>query len=60
MTGVRVTATTIEAKSETINEMPSGRSMRPSMPLRKKSGTNATMVMMVACTIEVRISREAS
>ena len=43
-----------------MNEMPNGRSIRPSIPLRKKSGMNATMVMIVACTIEVRISVDAS
>ena len=34
--------------------------MRPSIPPRKNSGMNATMVMIVACTIEVRISVDAS
>lgn len=60
MTGVSVTATIIDAKRATMNEMPNGRSIRPSIPLRKKSGMNATMVMIVACTIEVRISVDAS
>lgn len=43
-----------------MNEMPSGRSMRPSMPSRKKSGTKATIVMIVAWTTDVRISFDAS
>ncbi len=60
MTGVSVTATSSEASSEMMKAMPSGLSMRPSIPPRRKSGTKATMVMKVAFTMETRISREAS
>ena len=43
-----------------MNEMPNGRNIRPSIPPRKKSGTKATMVMIVALTTDVRISVDAS
>ena len=53
-------ATIIEANNDTMNDMPSGLSIRPSIPLRKKSGMKATMVMIVAWTIDERISVEPS
>ena len=60
MTGVRVIATTMDMNSETMNDTPSGVSMRPSMPLRKNSGTKATTVIIVALITEERISLDAS
>ncbi len=59
-TGVTVTATISEANSATMNETPSGVSMRPSMPLRKNNGTNAAMMMSVALRMLARISVLAS
>ena len=55
-----VIATTIDAASDTINAIPSGMSIRPSIPLRKNRGINAVMVIIVALTIDERISTEAS
>jgi hypothetical protein len=59
-TGVSVTATIRDANRETIKEIPSGRSILPSIPLRKNKGINATMIIRVALKIEDRISFEAS
>ncbi len=53
-------ATISETKSETINAMPSGCSIRPSIPDRKKSGRNATIIIKVALSIDALISFEAS
>jgi hypothetical protein len=58
-TGVTVNATSSEAKSETINVMPSGRSILPSIPERKNKGAKAMMMIRVACMMEDLISREA-
>jgi hypothetical protein len=59
MTGVNVSATTNEAKSETMNDIPSGLRRRPSIPERKKSGRNATIMIIVALKIDAIISFEA-
>jgi hypothetical protein len=40
--------------------VPSGASIRPSMPSRKNSGRNTSTMISVANTIEPRISTEAS
>ncbi len=53
-------ATTIDANNETMNAIPNGRSIRPSIPLRKKSGAKVTIIISVAFQIEARISVEAS
>ena len=55
-----VTATTSDARMLTMYAIPSGRSMRPSTPDKKKSGTNTTVMIAVALTIGPRISRAAS
>ena len=52
-------ATSRDAKSDTIKVIPSGLSILPSIPDRKKSGIKAIMIINVACTIEERISRDA-
>ena len=52
-------ATIRDMKSETRNEMPSGFSMRPSIPERKNKGRKETMMMKVALRMEVLISEEA-
>lgn len=48
-----------EAKSETINAIPSGARSLPSIPDKKNKGTNATMIIRVALMIEVLISIDA-
>ena len=45
--------------SDINNAMPSGFSIRPSIPERKKRGRNDTIMMNVAFRMEVRISEEA-
>ena len=57
---VSVRATTVEAKSDTMKAMPSGTSIRPSMPSRKKSGRKHTTTMSVELRMGIRTSREAS
>ncbi len=53
-------ATTSDMKSETRNEIPRGLSIRPSIPDRKNSGKNATIIIRVAIKIDALISFEAS
>ena len=57
--GVSVMATISDMNSETMKAIPSGFSMRPSIPDKKKSGMNDTMMMRVALKMELRISEEA-
>ena len=49
----------VEANSETMKATPSGTSIRPSMPLRKKRGMKLTMMMSVEFRMGIRTSREA-
>ena len=58
--GVTVTATSSDARMLTMYASPSGLSMRPSTPVRKKSGTKTIVMMTVALRIGSRISRAAS
>jgi hypothetical protein len=53
-------ATIKDMKRETMNEIPNGFNMRPSIPERKKSGKKATMIINVAFKMEARISFDAS
>ena len=55
-----VIATMSDVKSATINAIPRGFNMRPSIPERKKRGINATIIISVALMIDVRISFDAS
>ena len=59
-TGVTVSATSVDVHSEMMNEMPSGLSMRPSIPDRKKSGRKHAMMIRVELSIGMRTSFEAS
>ena len=58
-TGVSVRATTVEANSATMNAMPSGTSMRPSIPLRKNKGMKLATMISVELRIGIRTSFEA-
>ncbi len=58
--GVTVSDTTSEAMIETMYAMPSGAKSRPSMPPRAKSGMKTRMTRMVAKTMELRTSLDAS
>jgi len=49
----------VEANSDTMKATPNGTSMRPSMPLRKNSGTKLTIMMSVEFRMGMRTSREA-
>ena len=55
-----MSATSVDAMSAVTKAMPSGMSMRPSMPLRKNSGAKLTMMMRVELRMGIRTSREAS
>ena len=46
-TGVTVSATSVDAARAVMNAMPSGFSIRPSMPERKKSGMKLAMIISV-------------
>ena len=59
-TGVTVKATRVEVSSEMMKEMPSGFSIRPSMPDRKNSGRKQAMMIRVEFSMGIRTSREAS
>ena len=59
-TGVRVSATSVDAKSETMNATPSGTSILPSIPERKKMGMKLTTMMKVEFRMGMRTSLEAS
>lgn len=59
-TGVIVSATSSDAPMLVTYARPSGRSSRPSSPLKKNSGANTSRMMAVAYTTELRISRDAS
>ena len=52
-------AANVEAKSAVIKAIPSGLSIRPSIPVRKKSGMKLTTMMKVELRIGRRTSREA-
>jgi len=54
-----VRATTVEANSATMKAIPSGTSIRPSIPLRKNSGTKLTTMISVELRIGIRTSFEA-
>jgi hypothetical protein len=56
---VSVIATIREINSDTINAIPSGCNILPSIPLKKKSGMNATIIMSVAFNIDALISTYA-
>ena len=49
----------MEANNATIKAMPSGTSIRPSIPVRKKSGTKLTTMISVELRMGMRTSREA-
>ena len=53
-------ATTSERNKETINAIPNGISIRPSMPDKKNKGINATIIISVAFIMDARTSFEAS
>ena len=55
-----VNATTVDAIRAVINDMPSGMSIRPSMPSRKKRGRKLATIIKVELRIGKRTSREAS
>jgi hypothetical protein len=57
---VSVSATISDAKRETMYAIPSGFNIRPSMPDKKNSGINATIIIRVAFRIEALISFDAS
>ena len=59
-TGVSVRATSVEAKSDTMNATPRGISILPSMPERKKMGMKLTTMMKVEFSMGMRTSLEAS
>ncbi len=59
-TGVRVSATKVEAANAAINAIPRGTSILPSIPERKKSGTKLAMIMSVELRIGILTSRDAS
>ena len=50
--GVSVIATTSDINNETINAIPSGISIRPSIPERKNRGRNATIIISVALRMD--------
>ena len=52
--------TTSEARIEVMYATPSGEKIFPSMPLKANRGRNTRMTMMVAKTMELRTSLEAS
>ena len=58
--GVTVKATISDANKETMYAIPSGFSIRPSIPERKNSGIKATIIIRVALKIEALISFDAS
>ena len=58
--GVIVIATTNDINNDTMYAIPSGLSIRPSIPVRKNKGIKVTMIINVALTMELRISDEAS
>ena len=58
--GVKVMATMRETNRETINDIPRGCNIRPSIPERKNRGRNATMIIKVALKMEALISLDAS
>jgi hypothetical protein len=59
-TGVTVIATKSEVSRETMKAIPNGCNKRPSIPLRKNKGVKDRMMIKVAITIELLISKEAS
>ena len=50
----------VDAASATMNETPSGISMRPSIPVRKKSGRKLATIISDELKIGVRTSFDAS
>ena len=59
-TGVTVKATSVDAINEMMNVIPSGLSILPSIPERKKRGRKLAMMMSVELSIGIRTSFEAS
>ena len=57
--GVTVIAIMRDIVRETKYAMPSGFSIRPSIPERKNSGTNDAIIINVALSMEARISTDA-
>ena len=53
-------ATKVDAHREVMNAIPSGTSILPSIPERKKSGTKLTIIIRVELRIGIRTSFEAS
>src|SRR5665811_2329375 len=58
--GVNVIATISETNNETINAIPKGFNILPSIPERKNNGKNATIIINVAFRIDALISFDAS
>lgn len=54
-----MSATTVEANRATMKAIPSGASIRPSSPLRKKRGTKLTTMISVEFSIGMRTSFDA-
>ena len=59
-TGVSVSATRVDANSDTMKATPSGISILPSIPERKKIGMKLTTMMKVELSMGIRTSLEAS
>ena len=55
-----MSATIVEAMSDTMNDTPRGMSILPSMPWRKKSGRNEAMIMSEELNIGILTSLLAS
>ena len=60
MTGVSVRATIVEANKATMNAIPKGINIRPSMPERKNKGRKQATMINVELRIGIRTSLEAS